>query len=124
MGGSAADAFGLFVSCVEGQPVTRFGSKVLIGAGRDPDNRRKVRYSPKQIVALPHEEAQRYGREYARAIDDGSLVQHTAAEWLEQQRRIDEGGAPRDKLKTADHPPDAAEGAPPDADHEGRRQQR
>lgn len=121
--GDRAEAFGLFVSCVEGQPVTRFGSKVLIGADRDPANRRKVRYNPKQIVAVPNEEAQRYAREYARAIADGSLTQHTAGEWLEQQRRI-EGGASREKLNTAVDPPDAAEGAPPNADHEGRRQQR
>ncbi len=119
--GDRGEAFGLFVSCVEGQPVTRFGSKVLIGADRDPANRRKVRYNPKQIVALPHEEATRYAREYARAIEDGSLTQHTADEWLEQQRRI-EGGAPREKLKPGARPPDAAEGEPPNADHEGGRQ--
>jgi len=122
MGEDAAAGFGLFVSCVEGQPCTRFGSKILIGADRDPTNRRKIRYTPKLIVALPHVEAQRYAREYARAIADESLVQHTAAEWLEQQRR--EVGAPHEKLTKADRPPDAAEGAPPHADNEGRRQQR
>lgn len=116
--GDEAEAFGLFVSCVDGQPCTRFGTKVLIGADRDPTNRRKIRYRPKEIVALPHTEAQRYAREYARAIEDGSLVQHTAAEWREQQRRLGDG-APRAELTTAGDSPPAAEGAPPHADHEG-----
>lgn len=96
---SVDDAFGLFVSCVEGQPVARFGSKVLIGADRDPENPRKIRYRTKEIVAIPVAEASRYCREYARAIEDESLKARTAAEWSEQQRKLEEVGAPREKLK-------------------------
>lgn len=98
--GGAAAAFGLFVSSVEGRPVTRFGTKVLIGADRDSAEPRKIRYRPKEIVAIPHDEAHRYGREYARLIADGDLVEHKADEWTRQQDHIREVGAPRDKLKT------------------------
>lgn len=120
---TAAVAFALFVSCVEGKPVTRFGSKVLIGADRDPLVRKKIIYRPKEIVAIPVDEAERYGREYSRLIKDEELVEHTAEEWLDQQQQINEVGAPRSKLKSmADEPPDDQREAkdPPHADHEGR----
>lgn len=116
--GDPAEPFGLFVSCVEGQPVTRFGTRVFIGAARDPANPRKLVYHPDQIIAVPHLEAQRFGREYARAILDGSLVQRSAAEWREQQRS--EGGAPRKSLTSGDSPPAASEAkGATNADHEG-----
>ena len=98
----AADAFGLFVSCVEGKPVTRFGTKVLIGADRDPTQPRKIRYRPKEIIAIPTDEAHRYGRDYGRLIADGELVEHTADEWLQQQNQIREVGAPREKLRSGE----------------------
>lgn len=98
---SDADAFGLFVSSVEGHPVTRFGTKVLLGAYRDADNPRKVRYRTKEIIAIPRDEAERYAREYGRLIEDEELVAHTADEWTEQQRRLREVGAPRDKIDSA-----------------------
>jgi hypothetical protein len=97
-----SDAFGLFVSCVEGQPVPRFGTKVLIGAVRDPEERRKIRYNTKAITAIPVVEARKYAREYQRAIADGSLTERTAAQWIEQEKHIREVGAPREKLKTAE----------------------
>ena len=95
---SATDVFGLFVSSVEGSPCTRFGTKTLIGAERDPDNAKKIRYRTKEIVAIPRAEADRYAREYARLISDEALVVHTADEWSEQQRQVREVGAPREKL--------------------------
>jgi hypothetical protein len=100
-----ASAFGLFVSSVEGKPVMRFGSKVLIGAERDPDQPRKIRYNTKAIVAIPVDEAHRYGREYARLIADEELVAHTADEWTRQQDQIRGVGAPREKLRR-DNVPD------------------
>ncbi len=123
---AAAAAFALFVSCVEGKPVPRFGSKILVGADRDPAERRKIIYRPNEIVAIPVDEATRYGREYARLISDEELVEHTAEEWLEQQQQITEVGAPREKLKstTADEPPDDFQPEAkdlPNADHEGGR---
>ncbi len=120
--GKPSEAFGLFVSCVEGQPVSRFGTKVLIGAERDASVRGKIRYRTKEIVAIPHDEALKYSREYRRAIDDGSLVARTADEWSQQQQQITEVGAPREKLKAwAQSPPSAAKDAD-HGDHEGRRE--
>lgn len=102
MGNTAeADAFGLFVSSVEGHPVTRFGTKVLIGAYRDAENPRKIRYRTKDIIAIPRDEADRYAREYARLIEDQELVAHTADEWSQHQRHVREAGAPREKLESA-----------------------
>lgn len=96
-----ADVFGLFVSSVEGHPVSRFGSKVLIGADRDPVLRNKIRYTPKLIVGIPTAEAIKYAREYSRAIADGSLSARKESDWYEQQRQLREVGAPREKLKSA-----------------------
>jgi hypothetical protein len=77
--------FGLFVSSVEGQPVSRFGGGgVMIGASRDLSDRKLVHYTPEIIVGIPHEEARKYAREYRRAISDGSLKERTAAEWAAQ----------------------------------------
>lgn len=97
-----SDVFGLFVSSVQGQPVSRFGSGgVLIGATRDPAQPNKIIYDPKVVVGIPQAEAQKYGREYQRSIADGSLTVRTAAQWNEQQNQR-EVGAPREKLKTAE----------------------
>jgi hypothetical protein len=120
MGNPAADAFGLFVSSVDGQPVMRFGTKVLIGADRDAETPRKIRYRTKEIVAIPRDEALRYAREYARLINDEALVEHDADEWSNQQAQIREVGAPRDKLKSATTDQAKAKD-PPHADLEGGR---
>lgn len=104
--GDPADTFGLFVSAVEGHPVMRFGSSVLIGADRDPDNPRKLIYRTSDIIAIPHAEALRYGREYNRLIEDGALVARSAADWSKaqidaqaQQGKPAEAPAPRVKAK-------------------------
>lgn len=99
--GDPAEAFGLFVSSVEGQPVTRYGTKVLIGAARDHLQPRKIIYDPTLIVAIPATEARRYSREYRRAIANGSLTERTAAQWREQQKPNREVGAPREQLKSS-----------------------
>lgn len=80
----AAD-FGLFVSSVDGCPVARFGTKVLIGAMRLGSS---ITYNTKAIIPIPKAEARRYGREYARAIDNGSLRKRSAKAWREQQAKI------------------------------------
>jgi len=117
-----AGGFGLYVSCVDGKPVARFGTKILIGADRDAVERKKIRYRSKEIVAIPEGEARRYAREYARAIQEGELVARTADEWQAQQKQLEEVGAPRSKLKTAVDPPAPAEEDTPDADHESSRE--
>ena len=113
-----ADAFGLFVSSVDGSPVTRFGSTVLIGADRDPTKPNKIRYRTEEIIAIPRDEAEKYAREYARLIADGALVAHTADEWSNQVREV---GAPREKLKSGKLD-EAQAKDPPHADHEGGRE--
>jgi hypothetical protein len=95
---SDVEGFGLFVSSVEGQPVHRFGSPtILIGADRNPDEPRKIIYRTQEVVGIPRAEAQRYAREYARAIADGALTERTAEEYRRQQQSsTTEGGAPRE----------------------------
>ena len=80
--------FGLFVSSVEGQPVTRYGTKTLIGAERDRVNPTQIHYDTRAIIAIPHAELSRYRREYAGAIRDGSLRERTAKQWVEQQKKL------------------------------------
>lgn len=80
-----AAPFGLFVSSVEGNPVARYGTKVLIGAQRSGS---KVTYQPKIIIPIPVAEFRRYHREYTRAIANGSLKQHDAKAWKSQQQTI------------------------------------
>lgn len=115
---AAAESFGLFVSSVEGQPVTRFGSRVLIGADRDPQHPNKILYRTQEIIAIPRDEAEKYAREYARLIADESLVVRTADEWTQQSREV---GAPRETLKSATTDKALAKD-PPHADHEGGRE--
>ena len=118
MGESGDLTFGLYVSSVEGQPVSRFGTKVLIGAERDPETRNKIRYRTKDVVGIPTEEANRYAREYARLIADGALIERTADDYQQQQQQRSEAGAPRQKLMRAgQHPPDQPKTeTTPDAD--------
>lgn len=69
-----------------GSPVTRFGTRTLIGAHRPkvaPFN--VIEYEPEHIVAIPVAEFNRYRREYQRALRDGSLRQRSAEEWQAQQ---------------------------------------
>lgn len=74
-------AFALFVSCVEGAVVTRFGTRTYIGCERRALEPTVVDYHPEQIVAIPHDEFRKYRREYLRALRDGSLVTRTEDEW-------------------------------------------
>jgi Pyruvate/2-oxoacid:ferredoxin oxidoreductase gamma subunit len=80
-----AAPFGLFVSCVEGQPATRYGTRTLIGAERRHDDPRVIDYDPDIIVAIPADELQRYRREYSDMLRDGALVQRSAEDWVAQE---------------------------------------
>lgn len=84
---SQLSRFALFVSCVEGSLVTRYGTRTFIGAERRTDDPRQVDFHPDQIVAIPHDEHRRYRREYLRALREGSLVERTADEWQQQNRQ-------------------------------------
>lgn len=95
-------AFGLFVSSVEGKPVSRFGAPgVFIGADRDPDNPRKLRYQPERVVPIPLEEVTLYGREYARLIADGELVSRDAKAWAAQEAADKKAAEAKAKAKQA-----------------------
>ncbi len=119
---SNADAFGLFVSAVEGKPVHRFGApNVLIGADRDPEEPRKIRYDTNAVVAIPKAEAQRYSREYLRLIAEGALVERSAEDFERQSvSESTEVGAPREPLE----PRAPAEERVSDGTTDGGRQQR
>ncbi|HXJ75596.1 MAG TPA: hypothetical protein VNM37_22260 [Candidatus Dormibacteraeota bacterium] len=75
------EPFDLFVSCVEGYPVTRYGSRTFIGARRDPAKPNEIIWSPDQVVAIPRSEYTRHRREYDRAVKDGELRLRTEADW-------------------------------------------
>jgi hypothetical protein len=92
VGMSQLSQFALFVSCVEGSLVTRYGTRTFIGAERRTDDPRQIDYHPEQVVAIPHDEHRRYRREYLRALREGSLVERTEDEW-QQQNRQDEPSA-------------------------------
>lgn len=103
MGDAAAIvAYGLFVSSVADKPVSRFGAPgVFIGAERDPDNPRKLRYHTDRVVAIPVDEARLYGREYARLIADGELVSRDAKAWAAQQVADEQAAEAKAKAKQA-----------------------
>lgn len=106
--------FGLYLSSIEGKPVTRFGTKVLIGAVRVGN---RVFYQPKVINPIPIAETKRYHREYRRAISAGSVVSHTREQWLAQQSTITAKQAAAEKLATSPEvgaPPVTARSSPND----------
>jgi len=84
----AATVFALFVSCVPGRPVTRYGSRVTIGAYRDPATS-KFAWEPETVVAIPEPEFRRYRREYTSALRDGSLRSRSEADWQAQCNAAD-----------------------------------
>lgn len=85
--GMSHPQFALFVSCVEGRLVTRYGTRTFIGAERRTDDPRVVDFHPEHIVAIPHDEHRKYRREYLRALREGSLVERTVDEWQQQNRQ-------------------------------------
>jgi hypothetical protein len=72
--------FTLFVSCVEGQLATRFGTRTFIGAERDQKTN-EIHWFPDRIVAIPAAEHARHRKEYDRLVADGDLLVHTEADW-------------------------------------------
>ncbi len=84
---SQLSQFALFVSCVEGSLVTRYGTGTFIGAERRALEPTVVDYHPDIVVAIPHDEFRKYRREYLRAVREGSLVERTEQEWRAQNRQ-------------------------------------
>lgn len=91
--------FALYVSCVPGRLVTRYGTRTYIGATRDPSAEGGVRYDPETVVALTATELADYRREYDRALGAGSLRERTAEDWKRAN------GAPASAPPQADEPP-------------------
>ncbi len=83
----AASGFALFVSCVVGKPVTRWGSRTLIGASRSAATPTVVDYDPELVVAIPQSEYAQYTREYDRALANGSLKRRAESHWQAQNRQ-------------------------------------
>lgn len=83
----AAAQYALFVSCVAGQPVTRYGTRTFIGAERRAKEPQVIDYDPTVVVAISHDEFRRYRKEYLRALNSGSLVTRDAADWHRQNRQ-------------------------------------
>lgn len=75
----------LYVFPVEGKPVQRYGTNVLIGATRSAKGRgNTIVWTPDVVVHIPPEEFAKYGREYRRALESGSLKRASAADWAAQ----------------------------------------
>lgn len=79
-------SFALLVSCVDGQPVTRFGTGTMIGATRSKLEPTVVVYDPTAVVGIPHDEYRKHQRAYDRALANGSLVERSADEYRAQER--------------------------------------
>lgn len=76
------DRFELFVSCVEGKPVARFGSDDLIGAVRISDEKgRRIEYDTERVVALTKREVAAARKAYRKVLERGGLVVRTREEW-------------------------------------------
>lgn len=80
--------FSLFVSCIEGKPVTRYGSRTFIGAER-VHGTNEILWFPNRVVAIPRSEHDRYRKEYDRLLRDGDLKVRTEKDFLRQTRDED-----------------------------------
>lgn len=101
----------LFVSSVEGKPVTRFGAGPLALIGAHFEGRTIV-YQPRRVVGLSRDEIDRYGDHYARTLREGGLTARTREEYDAQQAaqeavrvaeqiKIDDAAKAADKEQTS-----------------------
>lgn len=74
---SAATEF-VYVSCVPGKLVTRFGTGTYIGALVAPSG--AASFDPREVVAIPIAEWAKYTREYGRLLRGGDLIERSAQE--------------------------------------------
>lgn len=88
----SAPQFARFVSSVEGHMVTRYGTTQLIGCVRnaapkpedDAAEWKPVSWNTREIVPLTMREAERYTKEYDKAIRNGALKERKREEWSAQ----------------------------------------
>lgn len=76
----------LYVSCVDGKPVTRYrlgerGGRPGDAIGTTRGEGRTIVYRPDDIIMIPPAEVAAFGRIYLRAIKDRHLVQRTREEY-------------------------------------------
>lgn len=92
----------LFVSAVDGKPVTRYplpGSKAgreIIGAHRDG---KLIVYDEEAVVAITRAEVEAHGKAYERAIRDGNLRRRTREEWEVWRARQKAGDAVKNRAQ-------------------------
>jgi hypothetical protein len=77
----------LYVSSVPGRLVFRFGTSVLIGATRSPENPKQVSWDADKVVRIPAAEARQYAREYAGAFERGDLQKRSRPKGSAPNRR-------------------------------------
>lgn len=78
--------YGLFVSPAQGHLVRRYGTPGHVGAHVVPGKDTVV--DPDEVVGIPAVEAVRYSREYQNAIESGSLVPKTAADFAAWKQKL------------------------------------
>lgn len=93
-------SFSLFVSCIEGKPVTRHGSRTFIGAEREQGTN-VIHWFPDRVVAIPEAEHNRYRKEYDRLVRDGDLKLRDESDWRAQNTREDAAVKAAEKTKAA-----------------------
>jgi len=80
----------LYVSCVDGKPVTRLalgdrgGARPGLPIGTVRGEGRALVYQPDRIVMIPAAEVAAFGRVYERAIAEQHLVRRSEADYLAQ----------------------------------------
>lgn len=75
----------LYVSCVGGHHVTRYGTQTLIGVRPDPSVEGNLAFDEAMVVRIPAGEYSTYRREYDDLIAQGALLKRTAEEYDEYQ---------------------------------------
>jgi hypothetical protein len=95
--------FAIFVSCVEGRLVSRFGTSCYVGADFDKDN--NLRFDVDMVVAIPHAEMAVYRREYEKHLRCGDLLARTVEDFESYQTKLlanDPATKPKADVPTAD----------------------
>ncbi len=102
MASNPAEGFSLFVSCIPGKPVTRFGTGTFIGAHRSAEKVNELVYEPELIVAIPDGEHARHRKAYNRLVAEGDLKVRKPEEWVAQGQRHEKETEAQQKKATAE----------------------
>jgi hypothetical protein len=83
----------LYVSSVEGQLVSRYGTRSLFIGARFDQESGKLAWQPEEVVLIPEQEALFYAREYRRLLKEGALRKRTVEDFRKQQAASQGGGS-------------------------------